>query len=245
MSTILAFTGGTRDETRAVRTVTAALARSLHLTAEEQPPAPTAGGLASVLLAVDDPGVRLAVLPHSGRTERLVPEVLLRCAKPLVVVPVGPNARSPEQIARILVPLDGTPEAAETVAESVRLFAASGADIIVLHVVDQTSVPKFWDQPVHARKVWSEEFLARYCDQPDARVELRVGSPGELIQKVAATEHVDLVALGWTRNSSPGRARTVRRTIKESTIPILLVPVLREDNALHRLGDDNSAPSEP
>jgi hypothetical protein len=38
---------------------------------------------------------------------------------------------------------------------------------------------------VHARKSWVEEFLTRYCNQPNARMELRSGTPGEHILDVA------------------------------------------------------------
>jgi nucleotide-binding universal stress UspA family protein len=151
--------------------------------------------------------------------------VMARCRKPLVVVPVGHTAGAPDRISRVLVPLDGTVGSAETVEGTVALFAASGADTIVLHVFDETTVPKFWDQAAHARKSWDEEFLSRYCRQPGARLELRTGNPGEQILDVAASEHADLIALGWTQNISPGRALTLRSTVEHASTPVLMVPV--------------------
>jgi len=234
MPDILAFTESA-DDRDGVSGVTMALAKTLHLTAEQRGlPTGAHDASAGVLLAVDDPTVRLAVLPYRpGNAADLVTEVIRHCPKPVVLVPLDRHTTTPDLISRILVPLDGTVEAAETVAETVALFAASGADIVVLHVFDQTTVPKFWDQTAHARKSWDEEFLARYCDHPDARLELRRGSPGEGILDVAETEHADLIALGWAQNLSPGRARTVRRTVADASTPILLLPVPAADALDH------------
>jgi nucleotide-binding universal stress UspA family protein len=234
MPQILAFTSIPDDED-ALGGVTAALARTLRLTAEQRGlPADTRGASAAVLHAVDEPTVRLAVLPYyPGSASRLVIDVIRQCPKPIVLVPVDPRATAPEQISRMLVPLDGTVESAETVAETVELFAVSGADIVVLHVFDETTVPKFWDQAVHARRSWDEEFLARYCHHPDARLELRTGSPGAKILDVAATEHADLIALGWAQDLSPGRARTIRSAVAQSSTPILLLPVPSADAPDH------------
>jgi nucleotide-binding universal stress UspA family protein len=235
MPDILAFTE-TDDDTDGVVEVTAALAKTLHLGAEQRGlPTGTDDVTAAVLLAVDEPTVRLAVLPYrSERAGRLITQVIRHCPKPVVLVPADRIGPVPELISRVLVALDGTVESAETVAETVALFAASGADILVVHVIDKTTVPKFWDQPIHARKSWDKEFLARYCDQPEARIELRSGSPGASILDVAATEHADLIALGWRQNLSEGRARTVRRIVAQANTPLLLLPVA-SSAARHRM----------
>jgi len=168
----------------------------------------------------------MCALPYSaGHAARLVTEVIQRCRKPVVIVPLGRHAHPPAAIERILVPLNGSIASAETVTGLVTMFRASGADIVVLHVFDPTTVPMFWDQPVHARQSWVEEFLRRYCNQPDVRMELRSGRAGEHILDVAAAEHADLIALGWAQNLSAGRAETVRATIAEAAIPVLLLPV--------------------
>ena len=226
MPDILAFTESAED-TEAVQGITAALARTLHLKSEQRElPSGTDDVSAAVLLSIDDPAVQLAVLPYcAGDLARKITGVIMNCPKPVVLMPIGRGATSPGMISRVLVPLDGTHESAGTMAETIALFAASGTDIVVLHVFDETTVPKFWDQPAHARKSWDEEFLARYCNQPDARLELRTGRPGESIPDVAATEHADLIALGWAQNLSAGRASTVRTTLSRASTPILLLPV--------------------
>ena len=134
----------------------------------------------------------------------------------------------PQLIGRALIPLDGTPESATAVAKTIRLLAHAGVDLVVLHVFDATTVPKFWDQPGHAAQVWQNEFLARYCDQPGARIRLRSGVLGEHVVDVvdvAATEHVDLIALGWSRRLYEDRAHTIRRTLHDADVPVLVVPI--------------------
>ncbi len=231
MARILAFvTGPGGRDADMVTGVAAALAAAVHATVDQQalPPAEQRAA-AAVLSAVRDDDVALAVLPYSpGRPARLVTDVIQRCSRPVVVVPVARGAPAPKPISRILVPLNGTVETAQAVEATVSMFAACGADIVVLHVFDET-VPRFWDQPVHARKSWGEAFLARYWSQPDVRIELRVGNPGEHILDVAASEHADLIALGWACRLSPGRARTVRSTLAQVRIPVLLLPVSSRD----------------
>lgn len=226
MPEVLAFPSP--DDTReVVRGVTAALGRTLRLATEARTlPTSDDRAIATVLAALDEPDVRLGVLPYDrGHAGRLVTEVMARCRKPLVVVPVDHAASTPERISRVLVPLDGTLVSAETVESAVALFAASGADTIVLHVFDETTVPKFWDQAAHARRSWDEQFLSRYCRQPGARLELRTGNPGEQILDVAASEHADLIALGWTQNVTAGRALTLRTTVEHASTPVLMLPV--------------------
>ena len=221
MAVLLAFTTAGRAA-GSVTSVATSLARTLDLTVERRPMSTSA----EVLQDVGNADVRIAALPYTaGHTARLVTDVIQRCTKPLLVVPVSRRATPPSSIDRVLVPLNGTIESAATVAGTVALFGASGADIVVLHVFDETTVPKFWDQPVHARTSWVSEFLNRYCHQPNVRMELRSGTPGERILDVAESEHTDLITLGWARSLSAGHARTVRSTLAQSTIPVLLLPI--------------------
>jgi nucleotide-binding universal stress UspA family protein len=225
MSDILVLLEPGADPTpvrRVARAVTTALAGALR---EEHLPSYDESTPDAVVTALDAPGVRLAVLPYAaGRSARLVEDVIGRTRTPVVVVPVGPGATAPGVIARVLAPLDGTSASATTVSEVVAMFAASGADLVVLHVFDRSTVPPMWDQAAHAGRSWSEEFLARFCDLPEARIELRGGLPGERVLDVAAEEHVDLIVLGWSQHLSPGRARTVRDTLRRTTVPVLLLP---------------------
>ncbi len=149
-----------------------------------------------------------------------------QATKPVVVVPAA--ARPITTIHQVLVPLDGTDETVSAVAETVRLFGAAGTKIVVLHVFDAATTPEFWDQAAHARPVWEQEFRARYCTphfpETTPTLTLRSGAPGEHVIDLAA-QYTDLIILGWSRRLDPGRAQTVRRTVGEAPVPVMLIPV--------------------
>jgi hypothetical protein len=179
---------------------------------------------AQVLGALHSPGIVLAVLARDERSRPIWRRVAQRSARPVVLVPAAARGRRPE-IRRVLLPLDGTAESAAAVAGAVEQFARAGVDLVVLHVFDAETVPRFWDQAAHAGQAWAEEFLARYCAQPGGRLELRTGAAGEHVLDVAAAERADMIALGWSQQLDPGRARTVRRAVLDAVIPVMLVPM--------------------
>ena len=181
---------------------------------------------AAVLLLheMDKPATLLGVLSRDEPTPSTWQRVVRDAAKPIVVVPEMAERVTP-MISRVLVPLDGTPEAAAAVAQAVGLFAGAGIDVVVLHVFDVSTVPRFWDQAAHARRAWEDEFMTRFCAQPGARLELRSGTAGQQVVDVAAAEGVDLITLGWSQRLDAGRAQTVRRTVLEAAVPVMLVPL--------------------
>jgi hypothetical protein len=184
------------------------------------------GDADAVLAALDDRAVRIGVLSAADTPELTWP-VLQRVAKPVVVAPS--TAWDPHRIGRALIPLDGTPEAAGAVTPTNRLLGRAGVDLLVLHVFHPDSVPPYWDQHGHADQVWQQEFRARFCDLPGARLRWRSGVIGDQVLDVAVAEEVDLIALGWSQHLEPGRARTVRQTLRRSPVPVLLVPVASQD----------------
>ena len=80
-------------------------------------------------------------------------------------------------------------------------------------------------RPRTPRRAWAEEFLARYCAQPEVRLELRTGVAGEHVLDVAEAERADMIALGWSQQLDPGRAHTVRRAVLDAVVPVMLVPI--------------------
>ena len=208
------------DEATAIAAVVGASVRRIDLTGVTGP----ACKADRVLAELDEPATVLGVLPDAASLQRLGWPVLQRARKPVVIVPAAARP-APQMISRALIPLDGTPESAAAVAETIRLLADAGVDLVVLHVVDATTVPKFWDQPAHAEQAWQSEFLARYCDHPGVRLQLRSGVPGEHVLDVATTERVDLIALGWSRQLNEARAQTVRQTLCNAHVPVLVVPI--------------------
>jgi nucleotide-binding universal stress UspA family protein len=181
-----------------------------------------------VLRTVNDPETVLAVLAGDQPSRSFWQRVVQECVKPVIVVPHGARGTRPA-ISRVLVPLDGTPESAAAIAVAIGRFADAGVDIVALHVFDEATVPRFWDQAAHAHRAWTEEFLARNRLPPGARVELRTGVAGEHVVDVAAEEHAGLIVLGWSRQLDPGRARTVRHTVLAAAVPVLLVPLAAAD----------------
>lgn len=208
----------------AVAGVASAIAEVLHANVRHLRLADGLGddqGVKAVLAAMAEPPTLLCVLARDGAS--IWPGVIRSASKPVILVPTVPGP-SRQVISRVLVPLDGTPEAARAVAETVDLFARSGVDVVVLHTFHAETAPRFWDQAAHARQSWQEEFLARHCALPGARLELRTGTPGEQVVDVSAAEGVDLITLGWSQDLDAGRARTVRRTLRDAAVPVMLVP---------------------
>ncbi|MEO5839637.1 MAG: universal stress protein [Acidimicrobiales bacterium] len=152
--------------------------------------------------------------------------VMAQVRKPVLVVP--PDARLPrsERIHRVLIPLEGTAHSADAVAAELQALSRAGVSITVLHVFHPGTAPRFWDQAGHAGQSWGTEFLAHWCDQP-ADLCLRSGEVVAAILDVAASESIDVIALGWSQNTAGDRARVVRDIVGRSNIPVLLTPTSR------------------
>lgn len=219
---VLEFRDGSElitDTAAAIARVVGATVRVIDLGSDVGPALKVKHALADLAAA----GTSFGVFAGAGSQQELGWHVAQLAEKPVVLVPrAGPDV--PHVISRVLVPLDGTAESAAAVGETIRLLARAGIDIIVLHVFESATVPRFWDYPAHAEQVWRSEFLARYCDQPGIRFELRRGEPGENVLDVAVSERVDLIALAWSREGNK-QAPTVRRAVRDGRVPVMLLPV--------------------
>jgi len=176
-----------------------------------------------VIRELHQPGTVTGVLPGDETSRPLWQRVAQQSAKPVVLIPAG--ARLPRRIRRVLLPLNGTARSAAAVAEAAERFARGGAELVVLHVFDAETVPKFWDQHAHAGQAWEQEFLARYCALPGARLELRSGAAAEHVAKVAGAEQADMIALAWSQRLDQGRAAAVRQTVLDAEVPVMLIPM--------------------
>jgi hypothetical protein len=177
-----------------------------------------------VIRALRRPGTVTGALAGDAASRPLWRRVVQQSVKPIVLVPAAARDR-PSPIRRVLIPLDGTARSAAAVAAMAEQLARGGAELVVLHVFDAETVPMFWDQPAHAGHTWAQEFLARYCAQPGARMELRSGAAAEHVLKVARAEKADMITLAWSQRLDPGRAPIVRRAIVEAAVPVMLVPI--------------------
>lgn len=150
-------------------------------------------------------------------------------SKPVVVVP--PDARVPSAFRRVLVPLEGTRSTSLAPRSMVEL--AGKIDVVVLHVLEEDSIPGFTDQPQHEQPAWEEEFLARWCPWGIGSVQLesRVGRSDVVVPAAAEECRCDLIALGWSQELAAGRAPVVRAVLERSRLPVVLVPVIAASGA--------------
>jgi hypothetical protein len=184
-----------------------------------------------IVAAAADPAVSLAVLGARGVVGGPRPvghtarAVLEQVDKPVLVVP--PDSRSVGRggaIHRVLVPLEGTAASSDAVTPVLCDLADAGVAVLPLHVFDVHSVPPFWDQHAHAGDTFAVEFATRWCGAPSEELHLRRGTASDTIVRTAHGEPVDLIALGWSRDLSPGRAAIVRAALSDARVPVLLVP---------------------
>jgi nucleotide-binding universal stress UspA family protein len=150
--------------------------------------------------------------------------VLEQIDKPVLVVP--PDAVAPVAIRRLLVPLEGAEESSRSVLEQLGPLLAAEVEITVLHVFTEGTLPTMLDRPVRDLDIWSKEFLTRHYPSA-AHIELRLGAVAARVAEVSGEHGADLVVLGWSRNTSAGRAAVVREVLGASALPVLLLPVKR------------------
>jgi nucleotide-binding universal stress UspA family protein len=180
-----------------------------------------------VVRALREPGPVTAVLTADEASGPVWQRVAQRSAKPVVLIP--PQAdQPPPRIRRVLLPLDGTARSAAAVAEAAERFVRGGAELVVLHVFDADTVPKFWDQQAYAGQAWEAEFLARFCALPGTRLVLHSGAAADFVVDVAEAEQADMIAMAWSQRLVPGHAAAVRQAVWHAHVPVMLVPMPAE-----------------
>jgi nucleotide-binding universal stress UspA family protein len=139
-------------------------------------------------------------------------------------------------VRRILVPLDGSEDAAQAVAEAAALATATTARLVLLYVLcDQPpsakapAMSRYSDQVHHEIEAWRDEFLrSGLAREPgggafSAEVALRCGVPGEQIVQYATDEDCDVIIAAWGGNLSAGRAQVVQMLLAQAPCPILFL----------------------
>jgi nucleotide-binding universal stress UspA family protein len=144
--------------------------------------------------------------------------------KPVLVVP--PDVQVPQELRRVLIPLEGTWATSRATEPVIELAAGGSLDVIVLHVYDEETLPPFTDQPQHEQAARAEEFLARFCPSGlgAVRFESRVGRAPDLVLAVAAETAADVIALVWSQELA-SRAPTVRAVLAHAPVPVILIPI--------------------
>jgi len=142
--------------------------------------------------------------------------------KPVVVVP--PDAPITDDVRRVLMAIKGTPTKPRALKRAVELTAASGLELLVVHVDDLNSIPSFSDQVQYETELYAQQFLARYViGAPQARLTLRIGDPADEILATADELRADVIAVGWPHTTEPLHGQVARQIIQRSRIPVLLV----------------------
>jgi nucleotide-binding universal stress UspA family protein len=143
--------------------------------------------------------------------------------KPLIVVP--PTTAVDYELHTVLVPLPGKP--ARALEEVVRLAENPQLHVVILRMLDESTIPAFEDQPHYDVKAWADEFLARWVPGAgsDTEMEVRIGEPEELVVAVAHEVSADLVAIGRRRDLPAAEAPLVLTALERSRAPIVLLPL--------------------
>ena len=140
------------------------------------------------------------------------------------------------RMRRILVPLDGTAEAAFALKEASGLAKQANARLLMLHVIESNpergkapATPSFTDHSPYEMEAWGDEFFrSNFALTPapqglEVEIALRFGHPQSEIIQFAAESDCDLVVAAWSGNLSPGRAAVVLRLLHEATCPLLFL----------------------
>ena len=135
-------------------------------------------------------------------------------SSPLVVVP--PAARQPGHLRRVLVPLEGKETESHTPRAIVELARGEQLDVVVLHVLEEESLPLFSDQPQHEQAATTEEFLRRHCPwgigkvrRRGSRRPVRRARPGHS-RGAGRGHHRARLGAGTRGRPSTGRTRGAR-----------------------------------
>lgn len=157
------------------------------------------------------------------------------------VIVVRPG-QAPRRLARILVPLDGTPSMAAALAPAGELARLAGAslDIVMVGEVERPTppsseagsmcTPQYVDQPQHEWPAFSQEFTERFlraigrCPRGvPTRFFLRSGDPAVEILRAAKDLDVDLIALVWHGGWEGERGAVFRRVLHDARLPVLVL----------------------
>ncbi len=184
--------------------------------------------------------------PH-GLTGPVTSRVLLESQADVVVI--RPRAHM-EGIERILVPMDGTPSAAEAMPTALNLAKRTGASIHMLHVpplrVDATLLEPgtllfegALDEADDLQRL-RDEFIERfvcchpsYSEEIPIHLEIGAGEPTQEILRAIRRVKADMVVASWHGSLGSGHAQTLKRLVCQSDAPILVVKVQAHTRTSH------------
>lgn len=144
---------------------------------------------------------------------------------------------------KILLPIDGSENAERAGEYAISLADISGADIIVLNVIDtyylnaipQPDIRKSLDNELRAdgkravenfRKKLEESQCNGMCKNIQFKTLIKEGKPDEIILKTIEEEKVDQVVMGKSGKHGLERfllGRTTDRVVNDSKIPVNVI----------------------
>lgn len=170
--------------------------------------------------------------PRPGPGLGHVAEAALRDATcPVVIVPPS-RGEVPWTLRLLLLPQDGSPEAAAAADPAARLATRAGAALVVVHIVGdgetaRLRAPAYVDQDQHEWPAWQAEFLARLrcrCER-DApmRLVVAVGDPAVEVPRAAREASADLIVVAWAGTFEGARASTLKGVLAGAVCPVMVV----------------------
>jgi len=181
-------------------------------------------------------------IPDTG-LDPIAEGVLREMPCPVVLVPPE-REPTPWHIRQVVLPQDGTPEAARALGPAITLAGSTDAILLVLHVSGAQAIPprepgtltppQYVDQPQHEWPAWAQEFLERVSCLSGERVKGRIrmfmarGEPGPEIVRFTQAHKADLIVLSWRGELAPHCALTLRYVLRCAPCPILVLPESRE-----------------
>ena len=184
----------------------------------------------AILAALDAQDAELAVVgarrlragPRPAGTTALA--VASGSARPVVVVPPGTDQPPAVDPKLLVLPLEDAEQLTAPAMRTLQRLGASGIRLLVVHVFDEASAPRFLDRPGYDVEAWAEEFLARWDSNLLLELELRAGPPADAILNVVAEQGAELLALSWSQQLAEDRAPVVRQILARTPVPVVLVP---------------------
>jgi nucleotide-binding universal stress UspA family protein len=166
-----------------------------------------------------------------------VAEEVVRLAPcPVLTVPEGEVGASPGQIERIVVPVDFSEHAKLALAYAVQLADAYGAQLHLLHVVDEVIYPDFYPPVIPSGGSLTEELRDQSLERmrgllsgfegADAAVHVRAGRAAPEIADFAEGQSADLVVIashGLTGISHVLLGSVTEQLIRRAPCPVFTV----------------------
>ncbi|MFH0702507.1 MAG: universal stress protein [bacterium] len=161
-----------------------------------------------------------------------VPVLLIR---PDMVLCFEENLWKPK---KALIPINGTPGAAQALSPAMKILTKVHSEIDLLHISTSKIIPPgepgtftapyYEDYPQHEWTHWSKEFLKRFGCVNDIKINISLskGDPGEEIIFFLKKNNNDFIAMAWHGKLNSEHAKILRKIMFEAPCPILLIKII-------------------